>query len=356
MRVFFTNLGCKLNQAEIDDLSRRFHAAGHERVAALAEADLHVVNSCTVTHLAARDSRKIARRGRRLNGAMRTVLTGCYATDSPDEAATLDGVDLVVTNDAKDELLDRVHAAFPDAIPAASPPDDVPIPYVPMAFGHARALVKVEDGCNMRCAFCIIPSTRGRQRSRPVEDVVAEVDALGQGGYREVVVTGVQISEYAAGGRRLFDLVRALLAGTDVPRLRLTSIAPWKFDHRLLALWQDPRLCRHIHMSLQSGCTATLKRMRRPYSAAQYAELVARIREAIPGGRRHHRRDRRLPGRDRRRIRREPGVRRTDGVCPAAHLYLFTACGHPCGDPSRRGSPCGEEGTRGRDAGGRPRQ
>ena len=283
MRVFFTNLGCKLNQAEVDRLSRQFLAAGHSLAPSLSEADLHVVNSCTVTHLAARDSRKTARRGHRLNPDMKTVLTGCYATEAPKEAAALAGVDLLVTNDLKDDLLQKVHEAFPDRIPQAQSAEPLAIPYVPLDFGLSRALVKVEDGCNMRCSFCIIPTTRGRQRSRSVEDVVAEVQALADGGYREVVVTGVQISEYEHAGRRLFDLVSMILQRTSVPRLRLTSIAPWKFDDRLLDLWEDPRLCRHIHMSLQSGCSATLKRMRRPYSADQYRALAEKLRAHISG-------------------------------------------------------------------------
>ncbi len=285
MRVFFSNLGCKLNQAEVDRLARRFVAAGHSLAPNLEAAELHVVNSCTVTHLAARDSRKLARRGRRRNGALRTVLTGCYATAEPQEAANLAGVDLVVTNEHKERVLELVHEAFPESRPVSSP---TPIPCVPILSetrlrGRARALVKIEDGCNMRCSFCIIPSTRGRQRSRPLDEVVAEVRALVAGGYAEVVVTGVQISEYDAGGRRLFDLVAALLERTDVPRLRLTSIAPWKFDDRLLELWADSRLCRHVHMSLQSGSTATLRRMRRPYTAGGYAALADRLRAAIPG-------------------------------------------------------------------------
>ena len=280
MRVFFTNLGCKLNQAEVDHLARRFVAAGHRLAPRLEEADLHVINSCTVTHLAARDSRKVARRGARLANAPRTVLTGCYASHAPEEAAALAGVDLVVDNANKDQLLERVEAHFPEIEPTDSP---VPVPYVPLDYGHVRALVKVEDGCNMGCSFCIIPSTRGRQRSRPVAEVVREVQELANGGYTEVVVTGVQISEYDDGGQRLYDLVSALLADTDVRRLRLTSIAPWKFDVRLLDLWQDRRLCRHIHMSLQSGCSSTLRRMRRPYSAAAFAELASTLRQAIPG-------------------------------------------------------------------------
>jgi len=143
--------------------------------------------------------------------------------------------------------------------------------------------VKIEDGCNMRCAFCIIPFTRGAQRSRPLAEVVEEVDARVREGHREVVITGVQISAWRHEGDRLPDLVRAILAGTDVPRLRLTSIAPWDLDARLLDLWDDPRLCRHLHLSLQSGATATLRRMRRPYTAESYLALLARVRAAVPG-------------------------------------------------------------------------
>ncbi|HEX6904521.1 MAG TPA: tRNA (N(6)-L-threonylcarbamoyladenosine(37)-C(2))-methylthiotransferase MtaB [Thermoanaerobaculia bacterium] len=280
VRVHFTNLGCKLNQAEIERLAREFTAAGHEVVASLAEADLHVINSCTVTHVAARGSRKEAGRARRSGLPVRTVLTGCYATERPDEAARLAGVDLVVPNAEKDRLLARVHEALPDAAPDAS---GVPVPYVPMPFGHTRALVKVEDGCNMRCAFCIIPFTRGPQRSRPVPEVVEEVRGLVRRGYREIVVTGVQISAWRWEGLRLAGLTRALLAETDVPRLRLTSIAPWDLDGRLLDLWSDRRLCRHLHLSLQSGATATLRRMRRPYTAEGYLDLLTRVRAAIPG-------------------------------------------------------------------------
>lgn len=284
MRVCFTNLGCKLNQAEVERLARDFLAAGHEVVGSLEEADLHVVNSCTVTHVAARTSRKAAGRGRRLPG-MKTVLTGCWATERSEEAARLAGVDLVVPNAEKDRLVERVQEAFgpPPLAPDAQDDQKVPVPWVRLPFGHTRALVKVEDGCNMRCAFCIIPATRGRQRSRPLTEVVSEVRALAAAGYREVVVTGVQISAYGHEGDRLYELVRALLRETAVPRLRLTSIAPWDLDERLLELWSDRRLCRHLHLSLQSGSTATLRRMRRPYTAESYARLLEAVRAAVPG-------------------------------------------------------------------------
>lgn len=282
MRVHFTNLGCKLNQAEIERLARDFTAAGHRVVGSLAEADLHVVNSCTVTHVAARSSRKAAGRARRASLPVRTVLTGCHVSESPEEAARIAGVDLVVPNSEKDQILARVHAAFPEILPE-DPEPELPVPYVPLPFGNTRALVKIEDGCNMRCAFCIIPATRGRQRSRPVPDVVQEVRSLVQAGYREIVVTGVQISAYRSEGTGLAGLTRAILQETDVPRLRLTSIAPWDLDEELLDLWEDRRLCRHLHLSLQSGSTATLSRMRRPYTAHGYLHLLAKVRAAVPG-------------------------------------------------------------------------
>jgi threonylcarbamoyladenosine tRNA methylthiotransferase MtaB len=274
MRVHLTNLGCKLNQAEIERLGRQFEAAGHRVVGSLAEADLHVVNSCTVTHTAARESRRAAGRGRKAGRPVRTVLTGCYASGSPEEAARLAGVDLVVPNAEKERLVDLVHAAFPE--------EHVPVPCAPQ-LGLTRALVKVEDGCNMRCSFCIIPFTRGAQRSRPAAEVVAEVRELAGRGHREIVITGVQISAWRSDGGRLGDLVRAILDETEVPRLRLTSIAPWDLDERLLDLWQDRRLCRHLHLSLQSGSTVTLRRMRRPYTAEGYLALLGRVRAAVPG-------------------------------------------------------------------------
>jgi threonylcarbamoyladenosine tRNA methylthiotransferase MtaB len=340
VRVFFTNLGCKLNQAENERLARAALAAGHHLALSLAEADLHVVNTCTVTATAARTSRKAARAAARAapGRPARTVLTGCYATASPEEAACLAGVDLVVPNGDKERLLELVGHAFPEAAPllptscpptspafapvpprstcavppppssAASPrPSPAPLsapavaPFPPLPSGNTRALVKVEDGCDMRCSFCIIPATRGRQRSQPLPDLVEEVRGLVAAGFREIVVTGVQISAYRAArgpsagtgpDLRLADLVRSLLAAlpshreppaSPEARLRLTSIAPWELDDRLLELWADRRLCRHLHLSLQSGSTATLRRMRRPYTAERYARLIERLRAAVPG-------------------------------------------------------------------------
>lgn len=285
MHIHFTNLGCKLNQAEIEGLARELVAHGHVVVEDLEAADLHVINSCTVTHVAARASRKAAGRGARLRPGQLTVLTGCYATERPDEAARLAGVDLVVPNRDKDRLVELVHRAFPDRIPVPDEDGGFPGMAAALPTGTTRAMVKIEDGCNMQCSFCIIPAMRGRQRSRPVADVVREVRQLAAAGVREIVLTGVQISAYRVGEARLDALVRELLATalTGEQRLRLTSIAPWDLDDRLLDLWQDPRLCRHLHLSLQSGDTETLRRMRRPYTTECYAHLLEKTRAAVPG-------------------------------------------------------------------------
>ncbi len=263
-------------------MARDFLSRGHEVVQSLEGADLHVVNTCTVTNAAARDSRKTARRAARLDAPIRTVVTGCWATDSQAEAATLPGIDLVVTNDRKDDLVELVTAAFPD-LSSTGVESRVPVSYVPLPEGPTRGLVKIEDGCNMSCTFCIIPSTRGKQRSRGADDVIADVAALASGGYREIVVTGVQISAYRDGRTRLAELVHRILEETAIERLRLTSIAPWDLDARIIELYSHPRVCRHAHLSLQSGCAQTLERMRRPYTPAQYARAVEELRQRVAG-------------------------------------------------------------------------
>ena len=277
MRVFLTNLGCKLNQGETDAIARRLAGDGHVIVRRLEEADLHVVNSCTVTQQAARDSRRSARRAGRESLAARTVLTGCWATGSEPQARRLEGVELVIPNDRKAELVDRVYQAFPElaARGAASASEGA-------SFQQVRSALPIEDGCDMGCSFCVIPATRGRQRSRDPRAIVADALALHAAGCREVVLTGVQISAYRSGTVGLCELVSRLVEQTPVGRFRLTSLAPWQVDDRLLESW-PARVCRHLHLSLQSGCDATLRRMRRPYTTARFAQLVERARSAVPG-------------------------------------------------------------------------
>lgn len=323
MRVYLATLGCKLNESELEAWSRRFASDGYEVVSDPREADICVLNTCTVTHVAARKSRQLARQLARANPEARLVLTGCYASVTPDDAKSLPNVALVVPNADKDRLVTLAGAMLRDTryqttetgcrLPEAAsgvlasagegelasdhrlwsadggqphtaePPPDGGAVVAPTL--RTRAFVKIQDGCNMSCTYCIIPLARGSERSRPLGEIVAEVQALTRTGYQEIVLTGVQISVYENNGDKahgLRDLVAALLGEVDVPRLRLTSIAPWDLDESLLDLWRDPRLCRHLHLSLQSGCDTVLRRMRRGYNTAQYARAVELARSRIP--------------------------------------------------------------------------
>ncbi len=285
MNIYLTALGCKLNQAEIEALARQVAARGHTVVAHPAQAEWAIVNTCTVTHVADKKSRQIIRQMRRANDKLRVAVIGCYGEMSPEQAAGLDGVALVLPNRDKDTVLDRI---LPPAEQCARAPA-----VEALMLGHTRAFVKVQDGCDNRCAYCIVGIARGPQRSRPPENVLAKVRARLAEGYREVVLTGVNLGAYgrdSAGegllprdaGWSLARLVRLLLTETAVPRLRLSSIEPWDVTPELLALWQDVRLCRHLHLPLQSGCDATLRRMRRRNTAASYAAVVDETRARIP--------------------------------------------------------------------------
>ena len=276
MRVYLESIGCKLNQSEIETLARQFIAAGHQVVTRREEADWGVVNTCTVTHVAAAKSRRAMRRLRRANPQMRVVAVGCHAELFP---ADLEA-DLVVGTADKHRLVEIMEAAFTGVRHSAPSPDwAAPLPIV----YHTRAFVKIQDGCDNACAYCLTTIARGPQRSRPLEEILCEVQARVQAGVKEVVLTGVHIGAYGRDiGHSLPELVKAILAETDLPRLRLSSIEPWDLTPELLALWPHPRLCRHLHLPLQSGCDATLRRMGRRYTSAEFARLVEEARARIP--------------------------------------------------------------------------
>jgi len=292
MKVYLETLGCKLNESELEAWSRKFAAEGNEIVASPADADLCVLNTCAVTASAARKSRNLARQMARANPNARLILTGCYASTAPKEARALPNVALVVPNAEKDNLVQMANSLLPVADCAAEATFPNPNYQLPITNLRTRAFVKIQDGCNMSCTYCIIPLARGKERSRPLNEIVAEVRALVDSGYKEIILTGVQISEYripptplikgGEGGIDLRDLVAAILRETNVPRLRLTSIAPWDLDDALLDLFSDARLCRHLHLSLQSGSDTVLRRMRRPYTTAQFAQAVEMARAKIP--------------------------------------------------------------------------
>jgi len=276
VRVYLESLGCKLNQCERDALAVQFVQAGHTVVLDPEQADVCVLNTCAVTHVAARKSRQRMRHLRRSSPAARLVATGCYVTLGKNGLSA----DLCVDNEDKDDLVAQVEALL-DRWRLAPTPGG--LSQTEALKPRTRPMVKIQDGCDNECTYCIVHVLRGKQRSRAREAILAEVAGLVQQGYREVVLTGVHISSY---GRdrddSLAGLLRAILSGTSPERLRLSSLEPWDIDPEFLTLWEDPRLCRHLHLSLQSGCDRTLARMNRNYTTAQYAALVAEAREAIP--------------------------------------------------------------------------
>lgn len=304
MKIYLETLGCRLNEAEIEAMARGFAAAGHSIVSAAEQADLCVINTCAVTADASKTSRHNIRALHRAQPGAAIIVTGCYAELAQAQVADLPGVARLVPNAAKDDLVRTVLSSLPAlaassspeapviapaAIGTADPIDAEPITldYVPGTHGHTRAFVKVQDGCDNECTFCITRVARGPGRSRPIADVVAEIQAMAAAGYQEAVLTGVQIGSYGevqeSGRHGLTALVRAILADTDIPRVRISSLEPWDLDEAFFALWADRRLCPHLHLPLQSGCDATLRRMRRRTSQAAYRDLVALARAAIPG-------------------------------------------------------------------------
>ena len=275
--------GCKLNQADSNVLAREFALAGFRIVANDEPSDVYVVNSCTVTHVADRKARHSLRAARRRNPGATIVATGCYAQRAPGDLRGLEEVDIVAGNTAKPALVRRVVERMGGATQPCAVGDDVDLALSPRAV-RTRAMVKIQEGCDQVCAYCIVPKVRGRERSIPAGEIVAEVHRNLERGHKEIVLTGTQLGSYGfdLDGETLAGLLRRVLRETDVSRLRLSSLQPQDIDAELLDLWADPRLCPHFHLPLQSGSDPVLHRMRRRYTAEGYADAVGRIRAAVP--------------------------------------------------------------------------
>lgn len=278
MKIYLDTIGCRLNQSEIETMGRQFRAAGHEIVATAAAADMAVVNTCAVTSEAASDSRGSVRRIARA-GVADIVVTGCWATLQREQARELPHVKRVVDNGRKDwlvaDILDLPRAAF-DLEPIARQP-------LPGLRRRTRAFIKAQDGCDNHCTFCITTVARGRSSSRPLGDVISDIRSALGGGTREVVLTGVHLGSWGQElGSHLRHLIRAILRETDAPRIRLSSLEPWDLDAEFFALWEDKRLCRHLHLPLQSGSASTLKRMARKITPASFRKLVEDARRVMP--------------------------------------------------------------------------
>lgn len=284
MKIHLHSIGCRLNQAEIETMARQLQAGGHAVVDDAAEADAIILNTCAVTAEAARDARHLTRRFNRANESAQIVLTGCYATLAPDVAAALPGVGRVVVNGDKERLPLLLDPALPVDEPVF---DSEPIAREaqPGSFGRTRGFVKVQDGCDNRCTFCVTTIARGAGRSRLLGEVVAEVQRFAAAGYGEVVLTGVHLGSYGRDLGRpagLRELIATLVAHTDIPRIRLSSLEPWEIADGFFRLWENPRLMPHMHLPLQSGSDRVLRRMARRTSRAAFRALFDEARAHIP--------------------------------------------------------------------------
>lgn len=331
-----TTLGCKVNQADSEYISEQMHTAGFEQRDFSDIADVYIVNTCTVTHLGDRSSRQMIAQANRRHPNALLVITGCYAELNPTAVAALPGVDLVVGNNGKDTLIetieekirasisvqekayDQQHSLSRPMLPILSlgtqhigsdgiltfqPAEDEPQPENPSRlspftdatqvaeqanrsiFSRTRVQMKVQDGCDNRCTYCIVPYVRGKSRSRSIASIVEHVKHKVRAGYQEIVLTGIHLGDYHPDGQKhldLGDLIATLLRETEMSRIRVSSLEPEDFRLEWLELWQNPRMCRHLHLPMQSGSDAILRRMARRYNSARYRDIVTTAKLLVP--------------------------------------------------------------------------
>ncbi len=282
-KIAFKTLGCRLNQYETDALVSGFRKKGYEVVPFDEEADMYIINTCTVTNQSDHKSRNmISQAIRRTEGAA-VVVTGCMANHYRNRLEQQEGVSYVVENDRKSALvaLADAHFAGETVSPARFPADKFHFPLTDRSF-HTRSLIKIQDGCDNFCSYCIIPRVRGRAVSRPAGEVLDNIRRVTEAGFREVVLTGVNITRYLYGDTSFEDLVEKI---TELPgdfRLRISSIEPEGFGEKLYDLFAHPRLTPHLHICLQSGSDTVLHRMRRKYTVAGFMEMIDSIRSRYP--------------------------------------------------------------------------
>ena len=266
--------GCKLNQADSQVLARQFQQAGFTVVRSAAQADVVVLNSCTVTANSDSKARQYLRRARRNNPNALVVATGCYAQRAKDDLSAMESINLVLDNRDKPTLVSTVATKL--NVVADSSVENRPV----AVQGRSRAMVKIQEGCDQVCAYCIVPKVRGRERSISPEEIIAEINGRADLGCREAVLTGTQLGTYGFDLPRidLPELLRRILAETSIDRMRVSSLQAQEITPELLDLWDDPRLCRHFHIPLQSGSDTILRSMCRRYDTAQFAETVKLVR------------------------------------------------------------------------------
>ena len=281
-KVALETIGCRLNQYETEKIAARIIECGFERVAFNDKADLYIINTCTVTGRADASCRNIISRAARREDDPAVVVVGCYVEADPEKVGRLNGVDLIVNNREKDDIINILRRSFPslfDSEIRAAGPDAIA-----EFHKHNRAWIKIGDGCNQRCTYCIIPLVRGELTNRPSGEIISEINLLHQHGYNEVVLTGVHIGQYKHGDiKSPGGLVRSILKETTISRIRLSSIEPQEVNDDLVAAMNEGgrRVCRHLHIPLQSGSDRILKLMHRPYDSAKYLEIVGNVKQKV---------------------------------------------------------------------------
>jgi len=278
LRVAVHTVGCKLNQAESETIAREFAARGYEVVGPRDDADIYVLNTCTVTAEADRKVRQWLRSARRRNSSGLIVAAGCGV--ERDEAALGELSDICVDNADKSRLVELVVAHLESRGLSCAQGDAL---VVPDGASRTRTVLKVQEGCTTFCAYCIVPSVRPGEHSVLADEVVDSVARRVAEGYREIVLTGTKIGVYRDGDTDLTGLLKRVLSVLGPARIRLSSLQPRELSRELLALWQDSRLCPHFHLSLQSGSDSVLRRMGRDYTLGEYDGALGQLREAVPG-------------------------------------------------------------------------
>lgn len=290
-RVAFYTLGCKVNQYDTESMINLFKEADYEVVDFKEKADVYIINTCTVTHQGARKSRKMTRRAKRRNPEAIVAVAGCYPQVSPAEVLEVSGVDLIVGTEGRKGIVNLVEQAelateplnFVQDVMETEDFEEIPIKE---SEERTRASLKVEDGCDHFCAYCIIPYTRGTVRSREINDAVAEAKRLAENGFKEIVLTGIHLGAYGNDNQEelsLIDLIKKLLPISGIERIRLSSIEATEVEQELIELLaREEKLCRHLHIPLQSGSDSILKKMNRDYTVAEYAEKINEIKNEVP--------------------------------------------------------------------------
>ena len=295
-KIAFYTLGCKVNQADTASMEGIFRASGYEVVPFGEPADVYLVNTCVVTNTGQRKSRQIINRAVRHNPLSLVVVTGCYPQTAPEEVRAIEGVDVIIGNQERGRIVELVEEALEHKRTEIL--DNVQQMTVDTKFEElgvgtetdkTRAFLKIQEGCNQYCTYCIIPFARGPLRSRSLESIREEVGKLVAAGYNEVVLIGIHLGcygkELAKEGKHvtLYDAVKAALSVKGVQRVRLGSLESVEVEPRLLQLMaEEPRLQRHLHLPLQSGCDKILRAMHRPYDTKRFTELVNEIRAQVP--------------------------------------------------------------------------